>query len=141
MNNDYPLIMTCALLNTSQNDSIKKTNSKGQNAAHDRGWQIIHFIFMNDPALSPFAMQEVELAERTNVKAESKDRPAILPLASTPPPASPASVVWPPPSGWKISHSGTLFDDLFMFTADNAMFECSIGQPIALSRVVRTAYS
>jgi hypothetical protein len=35
-----------------------------------------------------------------------------------------------------INHSRTLFTDGFMFTSDNAIFECSVGQAIALSPAV-----
>jgi hypothetical protein len=33
----------------------------------------------------------------------------------------------------EIDHSGTLFADRFVFTSENAIFECSVGQAIALS--------
>jgi hypothetical protein len=41
----------------------------------------------------------------------------------------------------KINHSGTLFADRFIFPSENAIFECSIGQAIALSPAVREQLS
>jgi hypothetical protein len=41
----------------------------------------------------------------------------------------------------EINHSGTLFADLFLFTSENAIFECTIGQAIALSPMVREQLS
>jgi hypothetical protein len=35
----------------------------------------------------------------------------------------------------EIHHSGTLFAEWFMFTSENAIFECSVGQAVALSAV------
>jgi hypothetical protein len=41
----------------------------------------------------------------------------------------------------EINHSGTLFADWFMFTSENAIFECSVGRAIALSPVLREQLS
>jgi hypothetical protein len=41
----------------------------------------------------------------------------------------------------EINHSGTFFADGFMFTSENAIFECSVGQAIALSAAVREQLS
>jgi hypothetical protein len=41
----------------------------------------------------------------------------------------------------EINHSGTLFADWRMFTSENAIFECSVGQPTALSPAVREQLS
>jgi hypothetical protein len=41
----------------------------------------------------------------------------------------------------EINHSGTLFVDQFLFTSENAIFECSFGQAIALSPAVREQLS
>jgi hypothetical protein len=41
----------------------------------------------------------------------------------------------------EINHSGTLFADRFIFTSENAITECSVGQAIALSPAVREQLS
>jgi hypothetical protein len=41
----------------------------------------------------------------------------------------------------EINHSGTLFADPFLFTSENYIFECSVGEAIALSAAVRESFS